>query len=266
VKIAGFMLLALWLLIPAVRDVLANPSSAEGEQSPGREMAQQATKGAKRWITTDHSKHEVLKQPFASGPEVTKTCLSCHSEAAAQIHKTIHWTWVVASPETNHGHGAHGRNYASALRQRPRCTSCHIGYGWKDKSFDFTDPSKVDCLVCHEHTGTYKKFPAGAGNPVKEPILFPGDGVQYLPPEWNKVAQSVGRPTRENCGACHFYGGGGDRVKHGDLDPQAKRTRPWTSWGRQQEPTTRATTTTPTRWQAISRPGRHGRKTQLRMI
>jgi octaheme c-type cytochrome (tetrathionate reductase family) len=99
-----------------------------------------------------------------------------------------------------------------------RCTSCHAGYGWKGKDFDFTDQTKVDCLVCHEQTGTYKKFPAGAGNPVKEPKVFKGNKKKYLPPEWNKVAQSVGRPTRKNCGTCHFFGGGGDGVKHGDLD------------------------------------------------
>jgi len=33
-----------------------------------------------------------------------------------------------------------------------------------------------------------------------------------------KVAQNVGEPSRKTCGSCHFYGGGGDRVKHGDLD------------------------------------------------
>ena len=32
------------------------------------------------------------------------------------------------------------------------------------------------------------------------------------------AAQSVGLPTRENCGACHYDGGGGNNVKHGDLD------------------------------------------------
>ncbi len=32
------------------------------------------------------------------------------------------------------------------------------------------------------------------------------------------MAQNVGLPGRRNCGACHFYGGGGDGVKHGDLD------------------------------------------------
>ena len=99
-----------------------------------------------------------------------------------------------------------------------RCTSCHAGYGWKGKDFDFSDQSKVDCLVCHEKTGTYKKFPAGAGNPATKEMVFKGNGKTYSPPDWNKVAQSVGRPSRKNCGSCHFFGGGGDGVKHGDLD------------------------------------------------
>lgn len=87
----------------------------------------------------------------------------------------------------------------------------------------------MDCLVCHERTGTYKKFPSGAGYPapyIEDPKhpgeqkgkLFKGNGKTYYAPNWSVVAQSVGRPTRQNCGTCHFYGGGGDAVKHGDLD------------------------------------------------
>jgi octaheme c-type cytochrome (tetrathionate reductase family) len=76
----------------------------------------------------------------------------------------------------------------------------------------------VDCLVCHEQTGTYKKFPAGAGYPAKVKKVFPGNKKTYYPPDYNKIAQSVSRPTRKNCGTCHFFGGGGDGVKHGDLD------------------------------------------------
>ncbi len=34
----------------------------------------------------------------------------------------------------------------------------------------------------------------------------------------NYVAQNVGIPTRANCGVCHFWGGGGNNVKHGDLE------------------------------------------------
>jgi octaheme c-type cytochrome (tetrathionate reductase family) len=33
-----------------------------------------------------------------------------------------------------------------------------------------------------------------------------------------KVAQKVGKTSRDTCGACHFRGGGGDGVKHGDMD------------------------------------------------
>jgi hypothetical protein len=61
--------------------------------APGREMARQATRGKQLWITADHTKFEVLKQAFTAGPEVTRACLGCHSEAALQFHKTIHWTW-----------------------------------------------------------------------------------------------------------------------------------------------------------------------------
>ena len=91
-----FFLLA--LLLSALGPCLGWANPGARDQAPGREMAQQATKGAKRWITADHTKHEALKQPFASGPEVTKACLSCHSEAAAQFHKTIHWTWIDPAP------------------------------------------------------------------------------------------------------------------------------------------------------------------------
>ena len=34
--------------------------------------------------TSDHTKFKALQQEFNSGPEVTKACLSCHTEAAKQ--------------------------------------------------------------------------------------------------------------------------------------------------------------------------------------
>lgn len=171
--------------------------------------------------TADHSKFKELQQEFRSGPEVTKACLGCHTEAAAQFHKTIHWTWLApeAKPENRLGKGGLALNNfcISIHSNEPRCTSCHAGYGWKDKNFDFSAQEKVDCLVCHEQTGTYVKFPAGAGHPADEPNKKLGNKV-FNPPDWNRVAQSVGLPTRKNCGECHFFGGGGEGVKHGDLD------------------------------------------------
>jgi len=62
--------------------------------APGRVLAQQAVNQKALWITADHSKFEVLKAKFTSGPQVTKACLNCHTEAALQFHQTIHWTWM----------------------------------------------------------------------------------------------------------------------------------------------------------------------------
>ena len=190
---------------------------------PGKEQPklEEYGKSHRNNITADHSKFEILKQEFKNGPEVTKACLSCHTEAAGQIQKTLHWRWICPADSTGKlgKAGLVVNNFCIAVpSNEPRCTSCHIGYGWKDKTFDLTAQEKVDCLICHEQTGTYEKFPTGAGNPVSEPTLFPAEGKTYQPPEWNKVAQSVGMPTRRNCGGCHFFGGGGEGVKHGDLD------------------------------------------------
>jgi octaheme c-type cytochrome (tetrathionate reductase family) len=216
----GVLALGAVLVAGAAYGQLAPPPSPDAAK--GRQMAQQAVKEPHLWITADHKQHEALKKKFASGPEVTKACLSCHNQAGLQFHKTIHWTWMDPNeaPERKVGKGGLTvNNFCVALKSNePRCTSCHAGYGWKDKGFDFGDVTKIDCLVCHEKTGTYKKFPSMAGNPVAEPTVFPENKKEYLPPDWNAVAQSVGRPTRQNCGVCHFFGGGGDAVKHGDLD------------------------------------------------
>jgi octaheme c-type cytochrome (tetrathionate reductase family) len=215
------------LLLAAI--LLIGPPGADAQvqvldenQAPGRAMAQQATKERTVWITADHSRHLPLQEELNSGPEVTRACLQCHELAAGQFHKTIHWTWLDPSKKPDERIGKAGitmNNFCINVNSNwPRCTSCHAGYGWKDASFNFKDEYAVDCLVCHEQTGTYKKFPTGAGFPVQEPTVFKGNRKLYEPPDWNKVAQSVGRPTRKNCGTCHFFGGGGDGVKHGDLD------------------------------------------------
>jgi ribosomal protein S27AE len=183
--------------------------------------------GAAFSATADHTKFKELQRNFSKPEDVTKACLSCHNLAGLEIMKTSHWLW---ERETDKMPGREGKtvsagkkniinNFCIALTSNePRCTSCHIGYGWKDQKFDFTDQSKIDCLVCHESTGTYKKFPAGSGYPVSKKTLFPGNQQWYEVPEYGKVAQSVKRPSRNNCGTCHFYGGGGNAVKHGAMD------------------------------------------------
>lgn len=172
--------------------------------------------------TADHTKFKELEGPFASGPEVTKACLSCHTEAALQIHDTKHWKWSVVNPETGQELGKRNviNNFCgSVVSNEERCTSCHIGYGWEDENFDFAAQENVDCLVCHDQTAKYRKFPAGAGHPAYEPTEWPGGSGKFIQPiDLAEVAQNVGPTSRRNCGTCHFLGGGGNAVKHGDLD------------------------------------------------
>jgi len=78
------------LMICCTWSVLA----AQESDAPGRKLAKQMIKeDTLLWITADHSKFKSLQQTFSSGPEVTAACLGCHTEAAMQFHKTIHWTW-----------------------------------------------------------------------------------------------------------------------------------------------------------------------------
>lgn len=168
-----------------------------------------------------HSRFRVLQQEFASGPEVTKACLSCHKEAAKQVHKTQHWKWEYVNPAGQLLGKRHVINNfcTSSATNLGACASCHIGYGMKDAAkFDFASQENVDCLVCHDTTGKYKKQ-AGFGNVLtKDTELPPGSGKIVKGVNLKAVAQAVGRTSRASCGSCHFYGGGGDAVKHGDLD------------------------------------------------
>ena len=171
--------------------------------------------------TADHSQFEQLKGPFTSGPEVTQACLGCHTQAAQQVQKTTHWTWEFEHPETGQMLGKrHVVNSfcGAASSNEPFCTSCHTGYGWDDmRQPPPSDGSAVDCLICHDTTGGYKKSPTGAGHPIYE-FADPLDKAIKRKTDLANIAQNIGASSSQNCGSCHFYGGGGDGVKHGDLD------------------------------------------------
>ncbi len=176
--------------------------------------------------TADHSKFKELQKAFKTAPEITKACLICHTEAAKQIHKTQHWNWEYRNPETQQKLGKKHviNNFCTAVESNQKfCAACHIGYGMENDKFDFTSEENVDCVVCHESTGTYRKVPGLAGHPTYKDMEFPPhSGKIVKAPDLSKVAQSVGKTSRANCGTCHFNGGGGDAGKHGDLDSTLK--------------------------------------------
>ena len=158
---------------------------------------------------TDHS--YIIEGPFETGQDVTRNCLECHEDAAPELMQTSHWKWEgdpVILPGRDEpvtiGKKNQINNFCIGIQGNwEQCTTCHAGYGWEDAEYDFDNQDNVDCLVCHVGSGLYGK--GSYGNPA--------EGVDLL-----AAAQSVGLPTRENCGFCHFNGGGGNAVKHGDLD------------------------------------------------
>jgi len=205
----------LWLLSMALVHASAESSDHDMNYRLDTIVEQPSTRSDSN-STADHTKFEELKGPFNSGPEVTQACLKCHTEAGHQFMQNIHWTWEYENEKTGQTLGKKHlvNNFCTNSRgNEGMCAQCHTGYGWKDESFDFSDQNNIDCVVCHDRTGTYYKTPNSEGNKACS-IMFEGK----QPIQWEKVAQSAGLPARENCGGCHFYGGGGDGVKHGDLD------------------------------------------------
>ncbi len=160
-------------------------------------------------IHTDHS--SIVNGSFTSGQEVTQTCLECHKDSAAQVMHTTHWTWEgkpVDVPWRDEpvtiGKKTQINNFCiSSQGNEKQCMTCHAGYGWTDENFDFAEATNVDCLACHADAAIYNKDDYG----------LPSETVDLL-----AAARSVRAPTREECGKCHFDGGGGNGVKHGDLD------------------------------------------------
>lgn len=190
---AAIIIVPIVLLIAPEAQAVADPWSNVPQRIPG----------------TDHS--ALMTGPYETGRDVTLACLECHEESGEQMLHNVHWTWESQPTEMEGrdtpitvGKKNSINNFCIGVQSNWQgCSRCHAGYGWEDPSFDFTDYTNVDCLVCHDQSGGYVK--GTAGQPVEAVDLVAS-------------AQSVGVPTRENCGGCHFNGGGGNGVKHGDLD------------------------------------------------
>ncbi|PLX51255.1 MAG: cytochrome C [Desulfobulbaceae bacterium] len=174
-------------------------------------------------LASANEDHKGITGPFATPMDVTRKCLECHEDASKEVMATSHWTWEleqeIDGKKVKRGKKNAINNFCVSINSNwPRCTSCHVGYGWQDASFDFSDESRVDCLVCHDTSGDYKKAkgaPAGAGMP---PGYTGKASFDKNPVDLVKVAQNVGIPQRDDCLACHANGGGGNNVKHGDID------------------------------------------------
>lgn len=159
----------------------------------------------------DHSKFAILDQHFDKPQDVTEACVTCHNTRDQEIMQSSHWNWE--RPEYIEGRGIVYLGKKNAVNNfcigtqtnEQACAKCHIGFGMSEEGFTFTDKANIDCMVCHDNSGTYIKAQNKSGYP--DPAL-----------NLNEIAQHIGKPTRDNCGVCHFFGGGGNNVKHGDLE------------------------------------------------
>ncbi|MDP2301683.1 MAG: tetrathionate reductase family octaheme c-type cytochrome [Ignavibacteria bacterium] len=181
----------------------------EIEQSDVNLLKAKYTKEKKS--TVDHSKFAVLQKTFSKPQQVTEACIGCHTERHKEVMASNHWNWE--REEYVEGRGIIYVGKKNAINNfcigvdgnEQSCAKCHVGFGMTDQLTAFTDQTNIDCLVCHDQTETYTKASEKGGAPD-------------MTIDFNKIAQNVGTPKRSNCGVCHFFGGGGNNVKHGDLE------------------------------------------------
>ena len=176
----------------------------------------------------DHSQH--IKGPFKTGSDVTKVCLECHEKQASDFMKTTHWNWK-GTPNHVKGLEKSSKLYGKANMINAFCTSieagkdgivhetcgkCHAGYGWTKTDYDFSKKENVDCLICHSQKGNYSRSNFDCDIDMK--------AMEKGSMDLELSAKSVGTPTSKNCGYCHYFGGGGDAVKHAGLDSTLEKT------------------------------------------
>lgn len=164
----------------------------------------------------DHSRFEELQQDFDSPRELTATCLSCHFERGEELLTSHHFLWERPEYAPSRGVVYLGKRNAinnwctSVLSSEQTCNRCHAGFGWDVGTFDYdySDATNVDCLVCHDNSFTYHKVRGDCDAP----------DFRMEIPDINVVLRNLSSPQKANCGACHFWGGGYNNVKHGDLE------------------------------------------------
>ncbi|MBN2798283.1 MAG: tetrathionate reductase family octaheme c-type cytochrome [Deltaproteobacteria bacterium] len=186
----------------ALMGALIGGSALGGDDNPRAHLPAHAPK-------TDHA--ALIQGALENGEDVTRMCLECHPNASKEMMATDHFTWggqpvqVPGSDEVVHiGKRNALNNFCIGVQPNMgMCVKCHVGQGWTDEAHWEPTEASVDCLVCHADTKTYWKTIGG----------WPAADVDLV-----AAAKSVGPTNRDNCGQCHATGGGGDGVKHGDLD------------------------------------------------
>ncbi|WP_028579384.1 multiheme c-type cytochrome [Desulfogranum japonicum] len=136
--------------------------------------------------------HSQLTGPYASISEVTAQCLSCHSKQGEEILHSSHWTWT-RQRKTDTGLKKFSKKngltaFALAAGANPnQCLTCHISSTPLEEDSDTTAAMNIDCLICHDTTGTYSRDNSAQENEQDLAVL----------------ARKAGKTTIQNCMSCH---------------------------------------------------------------
>ncbi|HEY9078212.1 MAG TPA: hypothetical protein VIO61_16880 [Anaerolineaceae bacterium] len=160
------------------------------------------------------------------------TCIGCHALEASEVHSSAHYQWSGFTPNVpgmTTGGKATGLNdfcgypgvntwlgkivNVDGVSVDGGCATCHVGIGSKPTAEKTSDQlNNIDCLVCHSDTykrkvelvdGQYRMIPA----PEKMSVSL------------QTALQTIQKPSKAACIACHAYGGGGANNKRGDIEP-----------------------------------------------
>lgn len=150
--------------------------------------------------------HTQILGPFVQVQDVTAACLVCHPKQGEDILHSSHWTWkrqrLIDGEQQTFSKNNGLTTFAIAAGANPsQCLTCHISTNLLDERFDPTAPVNIDCLVCHDSTGMYKRTTNG---------IAEKQDLEY-------IAQQVDMPRPENCLTCHGTGAklAGQKIHHG---------------------------------------------------
>lgn len=143
------------------------------------------------------------------------TCLDCHNGEAHDVFGSTHYQWkgeatymVDGSSLLQGKHAGAVNTYCGNITGNwTGCSSCHIGMGAEpEATVSDSQLANIDCLVCHQDA--YKRKNVNG-------VMVPDTANMAI--SMDEAVQTVHKPTRNGCLACHAKAGGGDAVKRGDL-------------------------------------------------
>ncbi len=158
--------------------------------------------------------HEQITGPFIDAQAVTLQCLGCHAQQGEDILRSSHWTWqrhrIINNTEQVYSKKDGLTTFAITASTNPeQCMNCHISINRQPLHVAPGSPVHVDCLVCHDTTGTYRR----------------DNGSPAVGLDLPHIARHVGRPSPANCSSCHSGRCGlPGSNSHGNLEPDVHFT------------------------------------------